>query len=114
MAFEETALELTQNVRSLALTSMNWWKRKVAIDFVCIQRSEIDETGDYDLEGRFHRLGDTAIDAIGSASSSTPLRIYLRGCKTRASCEERPRGAVSLVKGQGRNCRYYRGTGRRL
>lgn len=66
MAFEETAPELTENVRSLgfdldALVK----KKKLVIDFVRIERSEIDETGDYDLEGLFIRLG-AAIDSIGA------------------------------------------------
>jgi hypothetical protein len=64
MAFEETAPELTQNVRSLGFDLDELAKeKKLAIDFVRIERSEIDETGDYDLEGLFIRLG-AAIDAI--------------------------------------------------
>ncbi len=66
MAFEETAPELTQNVRSLGFDLDELVKeKKLAIDYVRIERSEIDETGDYDLEGLFIRLG-AAIDAIGA------------------------------------------------
>jgi circadian clock protein KaiC len=66
MAFEETAPELTQNVRSLGFDLDELVQEKrLAIDFVRIERSEIDETGDYDLEGLFIRLG-TAIDGIGA------------------------------------------------
>src|SRR5580658_2792118 len=66
MAFEETAPELTQNVRSLGFDLDQLAKeKKLAIDFVRIERSEIDETGDYDLEGLFIRLG-AAIDAVGA------------------------------------------------
>ena len=66
MAFEETAPELTQNVRSLGFDLDDLAKeKKLVIDFVRIERSEIDETGDYDLEGLFIRLG-AAIDAIGA------------------------------------------------
>ncbi len=66
MAFEETAAELAQNVRSLGFDLDELVKeKKLAIDFVRIERSEIDETGDYDLEGLFIRLG-AAIDAIGA------------------------------------------------
>ena len=66
MAFEETADELTKNVRSLGfdLDEMTQQK-KIAIDHVRIERSEIEETGEYDLEGLFVRLG-CAIDAIGA------------------------------------------------
>jgi circadian clock protein KaiC len=66
MAFEETAPELTQNVRSLGFDLDELAKqKKLVIDFVRIERSEIDETGDYDLEGLFIRLG-AAIDGIGA------------------------------------------------
>src|ERR1700739_782404 len=66
MAFEETASELAQNVRSLGFDLDELVKqRKLLIDYVRIERSEIDETGDYDLEGLFIRLG-SAIDAIGA------------------------------------------------
>lgn len=66
MAFEETAAELTENVRSLGFDLDELARqKKLVIDFVRIERSEIDETGDYDLEGLFIRLG-AAIDAIGA------------------------------------------------
>jgi len=66
MAFEETAEELTKNVRSLGfdldeLVAQN----KIAIDHVRVERSEIEETGEYDLEGLFIRLA-YAIDSIGA------------------------------------------------
>src|SRR6202167_6211947 len=66
MAFEETASELAQNVRSLGFDLDELIKqKKVIVDFVRIERSEIDETGDYDLEGLFIRLG-AAIAAFGA------------------------------------------------
>ena len=66
MAFEETAEELTQNVRSLGFDLDDLMaKNKLAIDFVRVERSEIEETGEYDLEGLFVRLG-LAIDQIGA------------------------------------------------
>ena len=66
MAFEETAAELAQNVRSLGFDLDDLAKKKkLLVDYVRIERSEIDETGDYDLEGLFIRLG-AAIDSIGA------------------------------------------------
>lgn len=66
MAFEETAEELAQNVKSLGFDLDDLVKRKLlAIDFVRVERSEIHETGEYDLEGLFVRLGH-AIDTIGA------------------------------------------------
>jgi circadian clock protein KaiC len=66
VTFEETAAELAQNVRSLGfdLDEMAS-EKKLVVDYVRIERSEIDETGDYDLEGLFIRLG-AAIDSIGA------------------------------------------------
>ncbi len=66
LAFEETAEELAQNVRSLGfdldeLADQN----KLLVDYVHVERSEIEETGEYDLEGLFIRLGH-AIDSIGA------------------------------------------------
>ncbi|HZN54502.1 MAG TPA: circadian clock protein KaiC [Candidatus Polarisedimenticolaceae bacterium] len=66
MAFEETSEELAQNVRSLgfdleALARENMLR----VDYVHVERSEIEETGEYDLDGLFIRLGH-AIDSIGA------------------------------------------------
>ncbi len=66
MAFEETPPELTQNVRSLGFELDDLVrKKKLLLDFVRVERSEIEETGDYDLEGLFIRLS-AAIDSIGA------------------------------------------------
>ncbi|HKQ28847.1 MAG TPA: circadian clock protein KaiC, partial [Burkholderiales bacterium] len=62
----ETAEELTQNVRSLGFDLDELQaKEKLSIDYVRIERSEIEETGEYDLEGLFLRLG-LAIDSVGA------------------------------------------------
>jgi circadian clock protein KaiC len=66
MMFEENAAELTANVRSLGFDLdelVN--QKKIVLDHVHIERSEIEETGEYDLEGLFIRLG-FAIDSIGA------------------------------------------------
>jgi len=66
MMFEENAAELTANVRSLGFDLDKLVKqKKIALDHVHIERSEIEETGEYDLEGLFIRLGH-AIDTIGA------------------------------------------------
>jgi circadian clock protein KaiC len=66
MAFEETAEELSQNIRSMGFDLDELASRNlVLIDHVQIERSEIEETGAYDLEGLFIRLG-YAIDKIGA------------------------------------------------
>ncbi|SNC75160.1 circadian clock protein KaiC [Hymenobacter gelipurpurascens] len=66
MAFEETAEELAANVTSLGFDLLGLQEAgKLRLDHVHIDRSEIEETGEYDLEGLFIRLG-YAIDSIGA------------------------------------------------
>lgn len=66
MAFEEKADDLTANVASLGFDLEQLQKDKlIKLDHVRIERSEIEETGDYDLDGLFIRLG-YAIDSIGA------------------------------------------------
>jgi len=66
MSFEESAEELAENVRSLGFDLEGLIRReKLVVDYVHVERSEIEETGEYDLEGLFLRLG-YAIDSIGA------------------------------------------------
>jgi circadian clock protein KaiC len=66
MMFEENATELTANVRSLGFDLAKLVaQKKIALDYVHIERSEIEETGEYDLEGLFIRLGH-AVESIGA------------------------------------------------
>ncbi|MEY2496191.1 MAG: circadian clock protein KaiC, partial [Verrucomicrobiota bacterium] len=64
MAFEETREELTENVASLGFDLQALVAgKKLVLDYVYVDRSEFEETGEYDLEGLFIRLGH-AIDTI--------------------------------------------------
>jgi circadian clock protein KaiC len=66
MAFEETAQDLTQNVASLGFDLQDLIAhKKITLDYVYVERSEIEASGEFDLEGLFIRL-DSAIDAIGA------------------------------------------------
>lgn len=66
MAFEETEKELEANVASLGFDLTGLVRRKkILIDYVHIEPGEIQESGEYDLEGLFVRLNH-AIDAIGA------------------------------------------------
>ena len=66
MAFEETEKELTANVASLGFDLAGLIRRKkIVVDYVHVERSEVQESGEYDLEGLFVRLGH-AIDSIGA------------------------------------------------
>jgi circadian clock protein KaiC len=66
LAFEENATELTQNFQAMGFDLPALVRnKKLAIDYVYIERSEIEETGEFDLEGLFVRLGH-AIESIGA------------------------------------------------
>jgi circadian clock protein KaiC len=66
MSFEESTNDLIQNVRSLGFDlERSIAQKKLKIDYVRVERSEIQETGEYDLEGLFIRLNH-AIDSIGA------------------------------------------------
>ncbi len=66
MSFEETIKDLSQNVQSLGFNLEKLVAdNRLRMDYVRIEKSEIEETGEYDLEGIFIRLNH-AIDAIGA------------------------------------------------
>lgn len=66
MTFEETAADIRKNVSSLGFNIADMVARKqLVVDHVFINRNEIEENGDYDLEGLFIRLAH-AIESIGA------------------------------------------------
>lgn len=66
ISFEESNEELTTNVASLGFDLNELVEqKKLVLDYVFIERSEIEETGEYDLEGLFLRL-EHAINQIGA------------------------------------------------
>jgi len=66
IAFEETPEELAQNVRSLGFELDDLIAtKKIAMDYIRVERSEITETGEFDLDGLFIRLA-LAIDSVGA------------------------------------------------
>ena len=66
MTFEESAADIRKNVSSLGFNIADMVARKqLVVDHVYIDRHEIEENGEYDLEGLFIRLGH-AIDSIGA------------------------------------------------
>ncbi|HET9401490.1 MAG TPA: circadian clock protein KaiC [Candidatus Acidoferrales bacterium] len=66
ITFEESFEEMAQNVASLGFDLKGLAaQKKLAMDFVKIEPSEIEETGEYDLEGLFIRL-DYAVKSVGA------------------------------------------------
>jgi circadian clock protein KaiC len=102
VAFEETADELSKNFASLGidlkkLTQMN----KILIDYIYIDSSEIEETGEYDLEGLFIRLG-SAIDSIGAKRVVLDtLEVLFSGFKNEAILRSELRRLFRYLKSKG-------------
>ncbi len=66
VAFEETVEDLTANVASLGFDLAQLEADgKLVVDHIAVVRGEMQETGDWDLDGLFMRIG-AAIDAIGA------------------------------------------------
>src|SRR5687768_17208224 len=66
MSFEETEDDIKKNVASLGFDLDELLRqKKIFLDYVKVDRQEIDENGEYDLEGIFIRLG-YAIKQVGA------------------------------------------------
>jgi circadian clock protein KaiC len=110
MMFEESADELAQNLRSLGVDLDRLQReKKIAVDHVHIERNEIEETGEYDLEGLFIRLG-YAIDSIGAKRvvldtlealfSGLPNHAVLRAELRRLFRWLKDRGVTAVITGE--------------
>jgi circadian clock protein KaiC len=110
MSFEETSEELTINVASLGFDLEDLVKnKKIVLDHVYIERSEIEETGEYDLEGLFIRLG-YAIDSIGakrvvldtmeSLFAGLPNQLILRAELRRLFRWLKTKGVTAIITGE--------------
>ena len=110
MAFEETAEDLTKNVASLGFDLDDLVRRKkLAVDYVRIERSEIEETGEYDLEGLFVRLNNmiqevdakrVAIDTIEGLFAGLPNETILRAELRRLFRWLKDKGVTSIITGE--------------
>ena len=110
MAFEETAKDLTQNVASLGFDLDRLIaEEKMVLDFVYIERSEIEETGEYDLEGLFIRLGQSidsigakrvVLDTIESLFAGLPNPLILRAELRRLFRWLKERGVTAIITGE--------------
>jgi circadian clock protein KaiC len=110
MAFEETAKDLTQNVASLGFDLDDLIaNKKLVLDFVYIERSEIEETGEYDLEGLFIRLGQSidsigakrvVLDTIESLFAGLPNPLILRAELRRLFRWLKEKGVTAVITGE--------------
>ena len=119
MSFEETTEELATNVASLGFDLKQLIAdKRLILDYVFIERSEIEETGEYDLEGLFLRLGH-AIDQIGAKRvvldtlealfSALPNEAIIRAELRRLFRWLKEKGVTALItceRGEGTLTRY--------
>ena len=110
MSFEETNDELTKNVASLGFDLEDLTKnKKIILEHVRVERSEIEETGEYDLEGLFIRL-NYAIDSIGakrvvldtieSLFAGLPNQLILRAELRRLFHWLKEKGVTAIITGE--------------
>lgn len=110
MSFEETNKELSVNVASLGFDLADLIRKKrLILEHVHIERSEIEETGEYDLEALFIRLG-YAIDSIGakrvvldtieSLFAGLPNQLILRAELRRLFRWLKERGVTAIITGE--------------
>ena len=119
MSFEESDEELTTNVASLGFDLDQLVSdKKLRLDYVFIERSEIEETGEYDLEALFLRLGH-AIDSIGAKRvvldtlealfSALPNEAIVRAELRRLFRWLKEKGVTAVItgeRGEGKLTRY--------
>jgi len=110
MAFEETEQELTENVAALGFDLPELIRsQQIALDHVHIERAEIEETGQYDLEGLFIRLGAAiasigakrvVLDSLEALFSSLPNEAILRAELRRLFRWLKTKGVTVVITGE--------------
>jgi circadian clock protein KaiC len=110
MMFEETASELAANLASLGFDLEALQKqKKLALDFVRVERSEIEETGEYDLDGLFIRLGHAidsvrakrvVLDTVEALFAGVPNHAILRSELRRLFRWLKDKGVTAVITGE--------------
>jgi circadian clock protein KaiC len=119
VAFEETENELAENVRSLGFDLEGLVaEKRLIIDYVHIDREPVEETGSFDLDGLFIRLGRSideigarrvAIDTLETLFASLPNPAVLRAEIRRLFQWLKDRGITAVItaeKGEGTLTRH--------
>jgi circadian clock protein KaiC len=110
VAFEETINDLKKNFKSMGFDLDDLVRRKkLVLDHIAIDRSEIEETGEYDLEGLFIRLGSmidevgakrVTIDTLEALFSGFANEAILRSELRRLFLWLKDRGVTAVVTGE--------------
>lgn len=107
VAFEESAADLVKNTESLGFDLPSLVKeKKIALDHVYIEKAEIEETGEYDLDGLFVRLAYSidsikakrvVLDTIEALFSGLPNEAILRAELRRLFRWLKERGLTTVI-----------------
>jgi circadian clock protein KaiC len=107
ISFEETEHELTANVASLGFDLDNLIKRKkIWLEHIHIERNEIEQSGEYDLEGLFIRIHHAiesvgakrvVLDTVESLFSELPSPIILRAELRRLFRWLKKKGVTTII-----------------
>ncbi|HXD73059.1 MAG TPA: circadian clock protein KaiC [Vicinamibacterales bacterium] len=110
VAFEETEDDLIKNVQSLGYDLRDLLKRKkIAVEYVRVERSEIEETGEYDLEALFIRLDEAirrvrarriVIDSVETLFAGLQNQGILRAELRRLFVWLKDRGITAIITGE--------------
>lgn len=110
MSFEEPSRDLSLNVRSLGFNLEKLKAdKKLVVDYVRVERSEIEEAGEYDLDGLFVRLGhaiDTVkakrvvLDTIESLFAGLDNQAILRAELRRLFHWLKEKGVTAIITGE--------------
>ena len=110
VTFEEKPDELAQNVASLGWDLKDLeTKGQLAIEYIQVERSEIEETGEYDLEGLFIRLGASVaaigakrivLDTVESLFAALPNELILRSELRRLFRWCKDKGLTAVITGE--------------
>ena len=110
LALEENARELSANFASMGFDLPDLIRRKkLVIDYVPLERSEIEEAGEFNLEGLFIRLAHAidsigakrvALDTIESLFSAFPNAMILRAEIRRLFRWLKKKGMTAIITGE--------------
>jgi circadian clock protein KaiC len=102
IAFEETEKDLGRNVASFGYDLDKLQEeKKLFIDHVFIERSEIEETGEYDLEGLFIRLGNAVDTVKAKRVVIDTIEVLFAGLKNQAIIRSELRRLFRWLKDRG-------------
>jgi circadian clock protein KaiC len=110
VSFEETQEELEKNFASLSIDLKTLEKQdKFAVEYIYTERAEIQETGDFDLEGLFIRLAYAVekigakrivLDTIEALFSGLPNEFILRAEIRRLFTYLKSQGLTAIITGE--------------